>query len=94
MKVNIEILRATVNRLLDHTKEVNGDVVEVSDDLYWFVPRQSIHVPENEPTGLTLGSLHDDWAEIAAISSGEKEPCGYALVWASSLLRAIGDKTP
>jgi len=50
--------------------------------------------PAAEPTGLTLGSLDDDWSEVAAIGSGTEEPFGYGLVWASIVLRAIGDRTP
>jgi hypothetical protein len=45
------------------------------------------------PTGLTLGSLEDDWSEVAAIGTGANEPFGYGLVWASTVLRAVGDRT-
>jgi len=42
---------------------------------------------------LTLGSLDDDWAEVSAIGRGTKEPVGRSLVWASSILRAVGERT-
>ena len=68
--------------------------LEVPDDLYWFVPADQLHDPTREPTALTLGSLADDWAEVAAVADGRKDPIGYVLVWASAVLRAVGDRTP
>jgi hypothetical protein len=94
MKVQIEILREALNRLLVHAKEMHGDVIHVDADLSWFVPKDVVNDPAKEPTGLTLGSLEDDWSEVSAIGTGTKEPFGYALVWASAVLRAIGDRTP
>lgn len=93
MKVQIEILRAARNQLLDHAKSMQGDAMEIDEDLYWFVPKEALNDPMNEPTGLTLGSLEDDWSEVSAIGKGTKDPFGYGLVWASAVLRAIGDKT-
>jgi hypothetical protein len=94
MKVQVEVLRAALNKLLDHAKEAQGEFIDVDADLYWFVPKELLSDPAAEPTGLTLGSLDDDWSEVAAIGSGTKEPFGYGLVWASTVLRAIGDRTP
>ena len=94
MKVQVEVLRAALNTLLDHTKQAQGDVVDVDADLYWFVPKEALGVPGVEPTGLTLGSLEDDWTEVAAIGLGTKDPFGYGLVWASAVLRALGDLVP
>lgn len=94
MKVEIEVLQEAVTRLLAHAKERHGATCEVPDDLYWFVPQPQLTDPTSAPSDLTLGALQDDWEAISAIGRGDKEPLGYALVWASSLLRAIGDRTP
>lgn len=94
MKIQVEVLRAALNRLLDHAKEAEGESIDVDADLYWFVPKEVLGDPGVEPTGLTLGSLEDDWSEVAAIGTGAKDPFGYGLVWASAVLRAVGDRTP
>lgn len=94
MKVQVDVLRAALNKLLDHAKEAQGESIDVDADLYWFVPKEVLGEPAAEPAGLTLGSLEDDWSEVAAIANGTKEPFGYGLVWASAVLRAIGDRTP
>lgn len=93
MKIEIDVLRAALNQLLDHAEEMNGKTVEVSEDLYWFIPKEHLHEPTREPVGLTLGSLDDDWAQVSAIGRGEKEAFGYGLVWAASVVRAVGDRT-
>lgn len=94
MNVQVEVLRAALNKLLDHAKEAKGEAIDVDVDLYWFVPKEVLSDPAVEPTGLTLGSLDDDWAEVAAIGDGTKDAFGYGLVWASAVLRALGDRTP
>jgi hypothetical protein len=80
--------------LLDHAQATHGNAIELDDFLYWYVQREELVDPAREPTALTLGAVADDWAEISAIAAGAKPPIGYALVWASTLLRAIGDRTP
>jgi hypothetical protein len=94
MKIDIEVLRAALNHLLNHAKEMQGEFVDVDADLYWFVPKDMLNDPANKPSDLTMGSLEDDWLEISAIGTGTKEPFGYGLVWASTVLRAVGDITP
>ncbi len=92
MKIEIELLRAAVNRLLDDAKTLRGDAVEIDTDLYWFVPKEVLNDLTKDPSGLTLGSLGDEWVEVAAIGEGAKDPVSYALVWASGVLRAVGEK--
>ena len=94
MLIQLEELRAALNILLDHANALRGGAIEVSEDLYWFVPQERLYDPTAEPTGLTLGSLKEDWSEVLAIGAGAKAPIGYGLVWASTVLRAIGDQTP
>ena len=93
MKIQVEVLRAALNQLLDHAKEARGESIDIDADLYWFVSKDGVNDASSEPTGLTLGSLDDDWSEIAAIGNGTKEPFGHGLVWASAILRALGDRT-
>lgn len=93
MIVHIEVLRAAVNHLLDYVRRVRGEEIEIPDNLYWFVPADELHDPTRDPTRLTLGSVSDDWEETAAVGTGQKDPIGYALVWAATILREIGDTT-
>lgn len=93
MSIDIEVLRTAINKLLDDTKATRGNSFDLPDDLYWFIPKESLHDPTTDPANLTLGSLDDDWAAVAAIGTGEKEPFAYGLVWASSLVRALGDRS-
>ncbi len=94
MKIQIDVLRAALNQLLDHAKEIKGDFIEVDVNYYWFIPRVSLYEAASVPTELTLGSLQDDWSEMSAISDTSKEPFGYALVWAAALVRELGDQIP
>ena len=94
MKGELEVLRSAINQLLDHAKEIGGDSLEVDTDLYWFVQRDELSEPNAQPKALTLGSLTDDWAELKAFAEREKDPIGYGLVWASTVLRAVGDRVP
>ena len=93
MTIEIEVLRAALNRLLDHVDELNGPTFDLPDELYWRVKKEDLYDPTRTPTDLTLGALGDDWSSIAAIGLGEKDAFGYALVWASTVLRAIGERS-
>lgn len=93
MKVDLEVLRTAIEKLIDHAKESRGNVIDIEDCLYWFIPKENINEPTEQPKTLTLGSLGDDWVEIEAIARGEKEAFGYALVWASAIFRTLGDRT-
>jgi hypothetical protein len=93
MKIEIDTLRVALERLLAHAEQMKGNVVEIEDDYYWFVSKEELHDPTNEPAAMTLGSLEDDWANLVALAQGDKEAFGYMLVWASAVLRALGDRT-
>jgi hypothetical protein len=45
MKIQVEVLRAALNQLLDHAKEIQGGAIEVDADLYWFVPSEALNDP-------------------------------------------------
>jgi hypothetical protein len=94
VKIEIEVLRAALNQLLDHAKELSGEAMDVDTDLYWFVQRDELSDPNTQPRALTLGSLADDWAEMRALAARERDPIGYGLVWASAVLRAVGERVP
>jgi hypothetical protein len=91
LKINVALLRAAINKALDEVEQLRGSTVDVDQDLYWFIPQEVLHEVGDgtPPTGHTLGSLYDDWAQIEAVARGEKEPITYDLVWASALLRAV-----
>jgi hypothetical protein len=44
----------------------------VDADLYWFVRKELLGEPGAEPTGLTFGSLEDDWSEVASIGTARR----------------------
>lgn len=94
MNINIEMLRTAINHLLNHAKDMSEDNIEIDEDFYWFIPKKSLYEASSPPTELTLGSLEHDWSEMSAIAGEDKDLVGYALVWASAILRALGDKIP
>lgn len=93
MKIEISILKQALEQLLAHTEELAGKTIEIEEDYYWFIPKEELHDPTKMPVTMSLGSLADDWGKIQELERGTKEPFGYMLVWASGLLRALGDQT-
>ncbi|SRR5260221_14206217 len=92
MTVDIEELRKIVAMLLD-VVESDRATVEIEDDYYWDVPKDDRYKVYVSPADLTLGQLTDDWNELRRIGRGEVDALPYALVWASSILRRIGEET-
>ncbi|CAA9340928.1 MAG: hypothetical protein AVDCRST_MAG68-3041 [uncultured Gemmatimonadetes bacterium] len=93
MHVSVAELRESCELLLTHLEQSGSASVELTSDLYWNVPQDQRYQAYEEPKSLDMGQLSQDWAEVQAIVRGEKEPLGYALVWLSSILRAVGEKT-
>jgi hypothetical protein len=92
MKIKISELRAAANRLFDHLERSGHAELEVDRDFYWSIPDEKLYSVYEEPSGFTVGQLSDDWKELQRISSGQRQPIGYALVWLSSVLRFVGTK--
>lgn len=93
MHIAIADVRRTCELLLSHLEQSGRGSVELINDFYWNVPQEQRYLPYEEPKALDVGQLSDDWAELQAILGGQREPLGYALVWLSSILRAIGEET-
>lgn len=91
MRINVSELRAISAQLFSHLEESGRDSVEIPSDYYWDISKENRYNPYEEPTNFDLGQLTDDWAELQKIALGEKEPIGYALVWFSTVLRAVGE---
>jgi len=69
----------------------SAGALDVGDELYWFVPVESLTDPTTDPE-LTLGSVADDWAELLGVADGAREPGFYDLIWAASVLRVVANR--
>lgn len=92
MQIEIERVKCAINRILEHIIENKGEKIKLDDDFYWNISREEIYNPYQKPKKFDIGQLSDDLMEINKIASGENSPISFGLVWASSLLRAIGEK--
>jgi hypothetical protein len=94
MQISVSELRKISDMLFTHLENGGRHTIEVRHDYYWFVPAEHRYHPYQEPTGLRLGQVTDDWKQLQKIIRRESEPTSYALVWLSSLLSAVGEPTP
>ena len=93
MNVKVTELREIADTLFTYLEETDRGALEIAEDYYWSIDKEEAYDPANDPKDLTIGQLSDDWTELSAIKRGEKPPIGYALVWLSSVLKAVGEKT-
>lgn len=94
MRVETAELRKIAGMLLDHLEKSGVRAVEVPWDYYWDMPDEELYNPHDKPVNLDVGQLSDDWLELGRIGTGEMPPVGQALVWLSSILRAVGQLAP
>jgi hypothetical protein len=92
MTVKVSELRSICETLLNHLEENGFSTIEITSDFYWNIPEGTRYDRYEEPKEFTMGQLSDDWNELQKILRGNREPLGYALVWYSAILRAIGEK--
>jgi hypothetical protein len=93
MKVTTSELRTALERVLRYLEETDRATFSIEEDFYWSVPPSAAYDNYSQPAELTVGQLTDDWAHVKALVEGREEPLGYALVWISSVLRRVGEKS-
>jgi hypothetical protein len=92
MKVSTEELRRAATALLRHVEDSGQKEFEIEEDFYWDVPADKRYAPYEEPKGLTMGQLSDDWSEVTQMISGDRQPVAYGLVWLAAVMRRVGEK--
>jgi hypothetical protein len=90
LRIELDDLVRALQALIQHVKEQHQGPVEISDDYYWEINQEQLYDPTKGPSDFSLGQLSDDWQRLSQILVGEAPPVGYALVWLSSILRAVG----
>lgn len=91
MIIQVQDLRRAFEALMSHLEEGGMISAELPWDFYWEIAREELYHPYAEPKQLSLGQLSDDWNELLRITKGEMPPVKYALVWLSTVLRAVGE---
>jgi hypothetical protein len=92
IQVSLEDLAKAFQLILKHIETIHGRSVEISQDYYWEISEAELYDPTRDPASLSLGQLSDDWERLQQLLAGEAPPIGYAMVWLSALLRAVGQK--
>lgn len=92
MKVSTEELRRAALTLLQHVEESGQKEIEIAEDFYWDVPAEQRYAPYEEPKGLTVGQLSDEWSEVSQMVNGDRECVSYGLVWLAAVLRRVGER--
>jgi hypothetical protein len=92
MNIKIQDVRKVFDTLVAHIIEAKESEPELPWDYYWDMPIENRYNPDSEPKDeqLNLGQLEDDWTDLSR-TADEEYPVGYAFVWFSSILRAIGE---
>ena len=89
--VEIADLRRIVNRLLDHIEDTGKNMIRLNQTFYWDVPEEERYGIDDQPQGLDVRSLHDDWDCIRFLLEDGEEPIIDQLSEAATLLRYIAD---
>lgn len=92
MRVTTDELRRATAILLAHLDGTGRREIDLGDDYYWDVAAEQRHDMRQQPELLGVGQLSDDLAELRALLREAREPVGYALVWLSHVLRAVGER--
>ena len=92
--INLATLERALTKMLAHVRKMKGETVEVRDGLYWFVSRDDLMNVDRPPTQLSLGAVLDDWQAMQRLAKDGEDAIGYDMVWAATILRALGDSVP
>jgi hypothetical protein len=81
MKINVDQLEIVVAKLLENARKLGIDEVEIKEDYYWHVQKVDLYNVYKQPHELTIGSLSEDWAHLAAIAQDGDKAIPHALIW-------------
>lgn len=93
LRISVADLRRAAEVLLDHLQEVEGDVVEIPDRMFWAVPAEARYDVYEQPTELTIGQLSESLSRLASIVESDEDVLSFGLVWLADIARAIGEQT-
>ncbi len=95
MKVSLADIRAISSLLYDYLEQSGRQEFEIEEDYYWEIPEEHMYDPANDPKDFTLGQLSFDWDDLKSMLKDQNEhpPIGYGLVWLSSIIRVIGQRS-
>jgi hypothetical protein len=92
MRVTLEELRASAEKLFAHLEVRGYTDLEVDEDYYWEIEEAQRYDPSKEPSGFSMGQLSDDMSEVRRILGGEAPPVARGLVWLAAVLRRVGEQ--
>ncbi len=94
MKINLKDIEAITEKLFISLKERGIETIEVSEDFYWYIPKDIVYNPYEEPNRVEMGQLSDDWNELCKVAETNDIPIPYNFVWLATVFRAIGENIP
>lgn len=90
-RVDLRVLKAGVNRILDHiTEDLGVTEIALEESLYWLVGYPERHDMSKDPRDLLVGDLRDDWEFVSTVPEGDGLPVVYQLTEIAQLLDYIG----
>jgi len=92
MNISTKQLREFTEVLLEYLEKTERSEIDVPHDYYWVIEQSDVFDPTSDPSNINLGQLSDDMIKLQSIVDGESPPIGFAFVWLSSILRAVGEK--
>ena len=93
MRVDLDTIEVAFAKIVARMREAGADAVDLSDDFYWFIPREERYNPHAAPRNMTMGQLTDDWNEVRKIANGDAPPIAYSLCWLAAILTAAGERS-
>ena len=92
-EINLKVLKAAVNAVLDHLVDdlgIEAVAIEDDKDAYWDCPYPEMHNVSMQPSELSVGQLSDDFDFVKLVRRGQSADDSYNLVHIAPLLRYIG----
>ena len=92
MEIDVSELKAVIDRIFEHIVKIRRvKKVNLGADLYWDVPEEALYNVVDEPKGLDIGRLSDDWQFISTLLMEDASPVAYQLTEVAPLLRRLGE---
>ena len=93
LQIDLTELRSAIDTVIRHIEAAEGTHVQLPVDYFWSVPSPDLYDVERNPP-LTIGQISESWDNLRRERNGNDDmTIGFAAVWLSDVLRAIGHET-
>ncbi|HCW05507.1 MAG TPA: hypothetical protein DGK91_13925 [Clostridium sp.] len=91
MIIDVNELGSALNELINKCNKSNIRFIETTEDYFWYIDTEDSFDLEQEPQGLCVGSICEDYEELRKLTRKLREPNILDFERCANILKALSE---